>query len=357
MAEETLGYVQLEWECKKCQTRNAGTDKVCARCGSPMGDKDQFQAPGDQHLMTAEQAQALTGGGPDVHCHYCNARNAANAQACVNCHADLTKGRARQAGQVIGEHQSGAAPDIVCGHCRTPNPASAFVCRQCNAPLRSPMGAPAAAAPAAKKSGMGLGVLGCVGFLVIGIVLFVVFGLRTKDAFAVVQSLSWERTIAIQEQKPTTKSDWADSIPKGVERGSCTKKVRKTQSEPAPDAEKVCEKSKMIDQGNGTAKVVQNCQYKIYDQWCDYKQLDWQDVNKAAAKGTDANPKWPDVKLLPGQREGKRSEEYKVTFQGDKESLSYSPDNAGEFSKFSAGSKWKLKVNSFGSVSEAVPAK
>lgn len=355
MAEETLGYVELEWECKKCQTRNAGTQKICARCGSPMGEKDQFQAPGDQRLMTAEEAAQKTGGGPDLHCFYCNARNAANAQSCVNCHADLSKGRARQAGQVMGDMQSGPVPDIECGHCKTKNPASAFTCKQCNAPLRAGMGVQPAAPP--KKSGLGMGVIGCLGFLVVGIVLFVVFGLRTKDAFAVVQSLSWERTIAIQEQKPTTKSDWADSIPAGAERGSCTKKVRKTQDEPAPDAEKVCEKAKMVDQGNGTAKVVQNCKYKVYDQWCDYKQLDWQDVNKASAKGNDSNPKWPELKLRSGQREGKRIEEYKVEFKSDKESISYSPADAKEFSKFTSGSKWVLKVNSFGSVSEALPAK
>lgn len=356
MAEETLGFVELEWECKKCQTRNAGTVKICARCGSPMGEKDQFQTPGEQRLMSAEEAQQKTGGGPDLHCYFCNARNAANAQSCVNCHADLTKGRARQAGQVLGEHQSGPAADIVCGHCKTPNLASAFTCKQCQAPLRSAPGAQGPTAPA-KKSSMGLGVIGCLGVAVLGAVLFFVFGLRTKDAFAVVQSLSWERTIAIQEQKPTTKSDWADSIPAGAERGSCTKKVRKTQDQPAPDAEKVCEKAKMVDQGNGTAKVVQNCQYKIYDQWCDYKQLDWQDVNSAKAAGKDQNPKWPETKLKSGQREGKRSEEYKVEFKSDKETLSYSPKDEKEFSKFAAGSKWVLKVNSFGSVSEALPAK
>jgi hypothetical protein len=373
MAEETLGYVELEWVCKHCHTRNGGTQKVCSKCGAAMGERDQFHAPADQSLMTGEAALAAAQGAPDIHCHFCGAGNTAGALACVRCGADLTQGRARTSGAHLGEHRTGAAPDIACPYCRTTNPAAARVCKGCNASLPSSLaaapGAQAAGFPGApgamgiapgaekKKSGAASIVIGCIALVVVGLVALLVMAFRTKDSSAVVQSVAWERTIAITEQKPSQKSDWADKIPSDAQRGSCTKKVRKTQSEPAPDAEKVCEKPKMVDQGNGTAKVVQTCKYNIYDTFCEFTILEWKDVDKVVAKGNDLSPKWPEARLRAGQREGKRSEDYKVFLKGDGEQYTYSTDKASEFSAFSAGSKWVLKVNTFGTVNEVAPAK
>jgi hypothetical protein len=368
MADETLGYVELEWVCKHCQTRNGGTQKVCSKCGAAMGERDQYHAPADQRLMTGEAALAAAQGAPDIHCHFCGAGNTAGAAACVQCGADLTQGRARAAGADLGQLRTGPAPDIVCPYCRTPNPAAAKVCKGCNASLPSAQAAPGgfpgapgamgvAPGAAKKKSSAASIALACIALVVVGVVVLLVMAFRTKDSSAVVQSVAWERTIAISEQKPSQKSDWADQIPSGAQRGSCSKKVRKTQSEPAPDAEKVCEKPKMVDQGNGTAKVVQSCKYNIYDNFCEYTVLEWKDVDKAVAKGNDLSPKWPEARLRAGQREGKRSEDYKVFFKGDGEQYTYSTDKASEFSGFSAGSKWVLKVNTFGTVNEVAPAK
>jgi hypothetical protein len=150
---------------------------------------------------------------------------------------------------------------------------------------------------------------------------------------------------------------WADEIPDGARKGSCSNKVRRTQSEPAPGAEKVCEKPKMVDQGNGTAKVVQKCEYKVSDSWCDYTTIEWKEVDKVIARGTNLNPEWPPLRLTSGQREGKRAEEYKVVFKSGDQEYTYNTANASEFSKFSAGSKWTLKVNGFDSVAEVLPAK
>lgn len=360
MAEETLGYVELEWLCPHCGTRNGGTQRACARCGAAMPEKTQFQAPAGQNLMTEAEAQAKTGGaGPDIHCYFCGARNAANAEACVRCGGSLSQGRARAAGAMMGEHRAGPAPDLVCSHCKTPNPAEAKVCRACNAPLAAaaPGAQGAQGAQAKPKSLVPMGILGCVTIAAIGLLVFLIMVFRTKDASAVVAEVSWERAIAILEEKPTKASDWSDEIPAGVQRGSCSKKVRKTQSEPIAGAEKACDKPKMVDQGDGTAKVVQNCEYKIYDQWCEYTKLEWKEVNRAVAKGNDTNPRWPDVKLGSGQKQGDKSENYKVIFKEKDEKYTYSVKEAAELAKYPVGSRWTLKVNALGSVSEIAPAK
>lgn len=357
MAEETLGYVELEWLCTHCSTRNGGTQRACARCGAAMPEKTQFHAPAAQKLMSEEEARAAgAGSGPDVHCYFCGARNAAGAEVCGRCGGNLAQGRARAAGAQMGEHRTGAVPDVVCPYCRTPNPAEARVCRGCNGSLGP---APQAqAAPAAKpKSFLVPGLLGCGVLALIGVVALLVMAFRTKDAAAVVKEVAWQRAVAIQEQKPSKSSDWHDEIPKDAQRGSCSKKVRKTQSEPAPDAEKVCEKPKMVDQGNGTAKVTQTCEYKIYDQWCEYTRLEWQEVDRAVAKGSDLSPKWPEVRLRSGQREGKKTEEYKVIFKGDGDQFTYEAKDAAELAKYPLGSRWALKVNSFGTVSDITPAR
>lgn len=358
MAEETLGYVELEWLCPHCGTRNGGTQRACARCGAAMPAKTQFQAPAAQKLMTEAEAQAATGGsGPDVHCYFCGARNAANAEVCVGCGGSLSQGRARAAGAMLGEHRTGPVPDIVCSHCKTPNPADAKVCRACNAPLAAAGAQTAAQAAAKPKSLVPMGILGCLVIAGIGLLVFLVMVFRTKDASAVVSEVAWERVIAILEEKPTKASDWADEIPAGAQRGSCSKKVRKTQSEPIAGAEKVCDKPKMVDQGNGVAKVVQNCEYKVSDQWCEYTKLEWKEVDKAVAKGNDVNPRWPELKLRSGQKEGKKSEDYKVVFTEKSDKYTYSAKDASELAKYPVGSRWTLKVNSLGSVSDIAPAK
>lgn len=362
MAEETLGYVMLEWVCKRCGARNPGTQKSCSGCGAVITDKDQFQTPAQQEFITDAAELAKARSGPDMHCRYCGAGNPASAEVCGNCGSKLSEGGARAEGASLGQLQTGPVPEVMCPFCRAMNPASARSCRSCNAhlPLTQAPRPYAQAGAQAKPTGSSAGKIGCAIAALLGLVMIVFMGVKcfsTKDAYAVVQSVAWERSIALTEQRSTTKSAWADEIPDGARRGSCSKKVRRTQPEPVEGAEKVCEKPKMVDQGNGTAKVTQKCEYKVSDSWCDYTTFEWKEVDKAVARGTNLNPEWPPLRLTSGQREGKRSEEYKVVFKSGNEEYTYSPSNASEFSKFSAGSKWTLKVNGFDLVNEALPAK
>ena len=42
MPQETVGYVKLEWTCKRCGSKNPGTTRICAACGNVMSEADKF---------------------------------------------------------------------------------------------------------------------------------------------------------------------------------------------------------------------------------------------------------------------------------------------------------------------------
>ena len=367
MTQKTVGYVELEWTCTYCGTRNPGTQKKCSGCGAMMSEEDQFEAPVQQELITdeAKLAQAKRGMA-DIHCPYCGTRNVAGSEKCKHCGGDLVGAVAREAGQVVGAYSNGPVADVPCPYCATPNPATATKCKNCGGTLQKPTEAAPAepatkptAAPEARSRVPVLAIVAVIVLLSICAVAYFALGARTTDTPAIVQSVMWERSIQILEQRPVTYKDWEDQIPAGALIGSCSKEHRRTQSGPAPGAEEVCGTPYTIDQGDGTGKVVQDCEYRIYDNRCEYTVNEWTVVDEAVAQGNDLDPQWPNVSLWSDQREGGRAEEYVVTFRADDkaETYTYDVDSADEFSRFGVGSYWTLKVNTFGNVTDAEPAR
>jgi len=332
-----------------------------------MSEEDEFEAPVQQELITDEAKLARAKRGmPDIHCPYCGTRNVAGSEKCKHCGGDLTGAVEREKGRVVGAYRAGPVPDVPCPYCATPNPANATKCKKCGGVLQKPTETPpakpaakptAAPKPRSRVAGLAIGAVGVL--LSICAVAYFVLGLRTTDTPAVVQSVMWERSIAIMEERPVTHEDWEDQIPAGAVIGSCSKEYRRTQSEPAPGAEEVCGTPYTIDQGDGTGKVVQDCEYRIYDNKCEYTVNEWTVVDKAVAQGNDPNPQWPRMSLQSGQREGTQAEEYVVTFRADDgdETYTYHVNSADEFSRFGVGSYWTLKVNTFGNVTDAEPAR
>jgi ribosomal protein L40E len=363
MTQETLGYVELEWTCQRCGTRNPGSQKICSGCGGAMSDQDQFELPAQQELITDAEQIKQAERGADVHCAFCGTRNPAGAQTCSQCGADLKEAQAREVGRVLGAHRTGPAADVPCPFCGEPNPPNAPRCVKCGGSLKqqkpvAPPPTPRAQKPQAGGAGRGIlvGIVAgaCLIVLCIAAAIFGLLMSHTTDTDGVVRSVAWERTIEIMEQRPVTHEDWQDKIPAGAQRGSCTRKVRSTQSQPAPGAEKVCGTPYVIDQGSGKGKVVQDCEYKVYDQWCKYTVNEWTVVDAAKAQGADLQPQWPDLRLRSDQREGKRGEKYTVTFQANDKSYTYSP-SAADFPQFAVGSQWTLKVNALGGVNSVQP--
>jgi ribosomal protein L40E len=359
MTQETLGYIELEWTCKRCGTKNPGSQKTCHSCGAAMDAQDQFELPAQQVLLTEPEKVEATQAGPDVHCPYCGTRNPVAAKTCVQCGAELGEATAREAGHVLGAFQTGPVVGPPCPYCGEPNLPNAPRCSKCGGDLikrPSPPPPPGRARP--NKTGLSIAIgVGVLILVCICAIAFSVLSMRTSDASGMVQSLAWERTIQILEQRPVTRDAWQDQLPSGAEKGSCTRKIRSTQSQPAPGAEKVCSTPYVIDQGSGKGKVVQDCSYNVYDDWCRYTIKEWQVVNQLVARGGDVNPHWPESSLRSDQREGERDEKYLVTLLDNDKQYTYAAANAAEFARFTPGSRWTFKVNALGGVSGLQPVK
>ena len=357
MAEKTVGYVEMEWTCKRCGTVNRGTQKTCSSCGAAMEAQEQFQAPSEQALIADQEMLARAAQGPDVHCPFCGTRNAAGTQTCTQCGGDLKDAEKRQAGQVMGAYSSTPAPDITCPSCSTPNPAGSDRCKNCGGSLATVESVPEKSASATLggkgRSRIGIAAIAILAVVCLGGVVLLLLSTRTKEQVGIVQSVQWERSVEVAEQRPVEYEDWEDQVPTGGVLGTCQQKYRTTQSEPAPGAEEVCGTPYIVDQGSGVGKVVQDCEYRIYDDWCTYTQLDWVVVESPSLQGNDLNPEWPLVSLAKDQREGDRSESYTVVFQSNGERYTYSVDNPEEFPQYTPGSQWVLKVNTFGGVTDA----
>ena len=75
MTKKSLGYVELEWTCPNCETRNPGPHKFCNGCGAPQPEDVEFEQPIEEKLITDAEQIARAQAGPDLHCPYCEARN------------------------------------------------------------------------------------------------------------------------------------------------------------------------------------------------------------------------------------------------------------------------------------------
>jgi ribosomal protein L40E len=357
MTRKTVGYVRLEWTCPNCGARNPGPQKTCAGCGAVQPDDVEFEQPLQEELITDEAEIARAKAGPDIHCPYCEARNPADAEVCTQCGGDLTEGAARASGRVVGAHQTGPVEDVPCPACGAPNPATALKCSQCGASMarRKPKSQPAAPTP---KKGVGVGGIIAAVFAIVGclgLIFFLVLSNRTSDVIGSVEAVEWTRSIAIEELGPVTHEDWRDQVPSGAVLGTCTEKVHHTQSDPAPNAQEVCGTPYTVDTGTGHGEVVQDCEYQVYADWCEYTVNEWRAINEAVLSGNDANPRWPAPQLTTEQRQGERSERYEIIFDTDGATYTYTTHDPAEFAQCQIGSRWILKVNTFNKVVSIEP--
>src|SRR5215216_6391740 len=133
-SRRTIGYIQNEWTCPNCGTRNKGETKTCENCGAPQPENVQFELPSEQKFVTDENQVNAAQGGADIHCPFCGTRNPASAKTCSQCGGDLVGGKARETGRIM---QAPPPPPkvIKCTNCGTENPGTNSVCSNCGSPL------------------------------------------------------------------------------------------------------------------------------------------------------------------------------------------------------------------------------
>jgi hypothetical protein len=355
MAKKSMGFVELEWTCPRCDVNNPGPNKFCNGCGAAQPDNVEFHQPVEAKLLTDEEKIAKAKAGPDIHCPYCNARSPGNVSFCGACGGDLTSGEERKTGQVVGAFRRGPAGKVECPACGHKNPPSARQCESCNAPMpRSETKKPTLPGVPSGKGGPVLIILAvaCLAVIIIG---YLLFG-RTSEQTGVVRGVEWTRSIEILALMPVEQQDWRDRVPSNGDIVSCDSRVRDTSDNPAPNSVEVCGTPYTVDTGSGFGEVVQDCIYEIYDDYCTYTAMDWGVFDTVTATGSNLDAYWPSVSLSMDQEQGERTQEYRITFTTDDDTVTYVTDDSGQFAQFVVGSRWVLEVNALGGVRSVEPA-
>ncbi len=351
--KRTLGYVQNEWVCPNCSTRNKGGEKTCENCGAPQPENVQFELPAEQKFVTDEKQKQAAQAGADIHCGFCGTRNPANAETCSQCGGDLKEGMARAAGQVM--EKPTARPKIVkCDNCGIENASSNAVCSNCGSPLpkiapaQPVFNAPQArsgispAAPATGKKStrspwlIAAAVLGCLALVCVGALMLFVF--PTSSVQATVTDVYWQTNVPVQEVQPVNYSNERGSPPSDAYNVSCY-----------DDSQEVCEQ-RTIDRGNGYSEVVEECHTET-EQYCSYTVDEWTTIQTYTLEGNDLRPVYENPSIASDQRLGNESETltvYFLTEDGNQET--YTPNSISEFQQFTPGSTWTLNLNLAGGV-------
>ena len=344
----TVGYVENEWTCPSCNSRNKGSSKTCENCGAPQPENVQFELGANQKLVTDAEKVKAAQAGADIHCAYCGTRNSATAEACIQCGAELKEGKAREAGRVM-QTPPALPKAIKCDNCGTENPSSNAVCVTCGSPL--PRVAQSAVAvppltrggltPAAPLSGKKTnntrnllivgGVLACL--TVVCVAVIGLFFVPTSSVQGTVTNVHWETNVPVQEIQAVRHNDEQGSPPSSAYDVSCHTEESCTQ--------------RTVDKGNGYSEVVEECNDV---QYCSYTVDEWQTVQTYSLEGNNLQPVYDDPSLASDQRIGDKSEDLAVNFSTDDGNKTYSPNSVTEFQQFDIGSTWTLKLNAVGNV-------
>jgi ribosomal protein L40E len=291
-----------------------------------------------------------------VHCAYCKARNPAGAEICTQCGADLTQATARVSGQVVGAHRREAVPDVACPSCGVLNPANARKCSECGASMARPKPKPKPKPAQGRRGGCGPIIFIAGAALILLIILGVFLTRPSGNMAAIVEDVSWTRSIPVMGLVPVTHEDWLEEIPHDASPGACRLEPHHIQDSPAPNSKEVCGTPYTVDTGSGYGEVVQDCRYEVYEDWCEYVVEEWQVVDQIVQSGHDMNPRWPAVtQLAASQQAGEGEEKYEIVFDTDGGTYSYITSDPAEFAMFRPGSRWDLKVNKLGAVVSVEP--
>lgn len=348
----TVGYIQNEWVCPNCDTRNKGSAKTCENCGAPQPENVQFELPSEQKLVTDEEQIKAAQGGADIHCPFCGTRNPATAKTCSQCGGDLIEGKAREAGREM--QLPPPLPKVIkCDNCGAENPSSNSVCSNCGsplpkvsaiqaAPLRPVMGMKPAAPFAAKKKPNLLLIGGILAALAVCCIAAAALFLPSKSVQATVVDVHWETSVPVQEIQSVRHSDESGSPPSDAYNVSCY-----------DDSHDVCE-NKTIDKGNGYSEVVEECHTET-QQYCSYTVDEWTTIQSYPLEGNDLRPIYDSPSISSAQRLGSPSENLTVVFSTPEGEETYSPNSVSEFQQYAIGSTWTLRMNAVGSVVSVQP--
>lgn len=336
MAQKILGYIELVWTCDSCYTKNPGAIKSCTSCGAPqpLGVRFEQVDPNTFNFIKDEALIRMARSGPDKHCPFCGTRNVADALTCLQCGGDLTVGAtSRPSGEVIKPYPAESAqnkPQLPTDQkpmaTRTPMPRGVFI----------------------------IMILVLLAMCAFGIFLLTSM-LRTDAITAKVVSTSWERAVMVESYQLVDASDWKANIPADATISSCSLEYRYDSDQPTENSEEICGTPYTIDTGTGVGKVVQDCYYRVYEDYCRYETMGWTAGETLRLNGTDLNAVWPVANLSDTQRIGQATETYTIWFSTGSREYDLRTSDYSLYQLALPGSEWELEVNKLGAVTSAQP--
>jgi hypothetical protein len=193
--------------------------------------------------------------------------------------------------------------DWTCRFCGTANAAGAADCRSCGAACEAAAIAEAAAdraaaAPPKKARWKMLAAVAVVAAILGGATSYL--GSQRGGETVTVAGFEWERTVEIEDHETVREESWLDEVPEGATIVGRRRQLHHTEKEPA---------------GTRKGQPVYR-ERPVYKQRAAYDVERWSVVRTLKAAGKDRSPRWPDIRLNLGEREGKRTETYVVVLQG-----------------------------------------
>jgi hypothetical protein len=188
-----------------------------------------------------------------------------------------------------------------------------------------------------------------------GVVVFAMLSARTEALAGQVQAVRWERSIVVEAIGPVEHQDWKTAIPVDGVILSCREREHHVQDTPAEGAERVCGEPYTVDKGSGYGEVVQDCQYHVYADYCDYTVEEWRQVDVIQAQGRDLQAFWPEKQLAPQSRLGRQKEQYTIVFTTPQGDYTYTTSDYSLYQRAVPGANWSLDINALGNLVNAEP--
>jgi hypothetical protein len=193
-----------------------------------------------------------------------------------------------------------------CRFCGTANGPAAADCRSCHAARTAaavPVEGPPAAAWVRQAPRPRARARALAGIALVSAVLgaATVYLLRRPTAETVtVAGFEWERTVEIEEKQTVREEAWQEEVPEDARIIARRSQVRGTERRQV---------------GTRDGKPVY-AERPVRGQRVAYDVDKWSVVRTLRASGKDRSPRWPDIRLNLGEREGPRGETYVVVLQG-----------------------------------------
>ena len=199
-------------------------------------------------------------------------------------------------------------PDWRCRFCGTVNPAGAARCRSCGAsggtaftaaePSTAPASAPAPAGARPFGRAKTLALVALVAALLGAATIHL--ARRPGAETVTVSGFEWERTVEIEDRKTVREESWKEEVPEGARIIARRREVHHMERQ-------------QVGTRNGQPVFRER---PVYGQRVAYDADRWSVVRTLRSTGKDKSPRWPDIRLSLGEREGKRAESYVVVLQG-----------------------------------------